>query len=141
MSVPAYPVPRDLLKGKAVVVTAAADANEAATLRTAGAEVLCVPGGEGTIDLKALLQQLAAREVNELLVEAGATLCGALLKAGLVDELVVYLAPHLLGDNGRGMFSLPGIETMTDRIAIDIQDIRALGKDWRITAGVKNASP
>lgn len=129
------------LPGTTLVVTGAADADGAAALRAAGAEVLCVPGAKDAIDLTALLQQLAAREVNELLVEAGATLCGALLKAGLVDELIVYLAPHLLGDNARGMFNLPGIETMSDRIAIDIQDIRALGKDWRITAGVKNASP
>ena len=115
--------------------------DKAAALRAAGAEVLFLPGGPGVVDLTALLQLLAAREVNELLVEAGVTLCGALLKAGLVDELVVYLAPHLLGDGARGMFDIPGIEAMTNRIAIDIQDIRAVGKDWRITASVKNASP
>jgi diaminohydroxyphosphoribosylaminopyrimidine deaminase/5-amino-6-(5-phosphoribosylamino)uracil reductase len=129
------------LPGGTLVVGSVDNTDQAAALRAAGAEVLYLPGGPGGVDLTALLRQLAAREVNELLVEAGATLCGALLKAGLVDELIVYLAPHLLGDAARGMFDIPGIEVMTDRIAIDIQDIRAVGKDWRITASVKNASP
>ncbi len=129
------------LPGATLVVSSVDDTDKAAALRATGAEVLCLPGGADVVDLTALMQQLGAREVNELLVEAGATLCGALLKAGLVDELIVYLAPHLLGGSARGMFELPGIDSMTDRVAIDIQDIRAVGKDWRITASVKNLSP
>ena len=129
------------LPGATLVVAVTADKGEAAALRAAGAEVLFLPGEADAVDLAALFQHLAERAVNELLVEAGATLCGALLKAGLVDELIVYLAPHLLGDNARGMFNVPGIDTMKDRCAIEIQDIRALGKDWRITASVKNAQP
>jgi diaminohydroxyphosphoribosylaminopyrimidine deaminase/5-amino-6-(5-phosphoribosylamino)uracil reductase len=61
-----------------------------------------------------------------------------LLDAGLVDELVVYLAPHLLGSSARGMFNIPGLENMANRIALDIQDVRAVGNDWRITARVNN---
>ena len=69
-------------------------------------------------------------------VEAGPTLNGALLQAGLVDELVIYVAPHLMGDAARGLVSLPGIGQMDQRIGLDIKDIRAVGDDWRITASV-----
>ena len=62
-----------------------------------------------------------------------------MLKAGLVDELVVYLAPHLLGDRARGMFNFPELTDMTGRVAIDIEDIRAVGKDWRMVAKVNNS--
>ena len=122
------------LPGATLVVTSAEQANNAAALRAAGAEVFCLPVVPDRMNLKLLLEHLAAREVNEVLVEAGATLCGELLRAGLVDELVLYLAPHLLGSGARGLFNIPGLEDMADRIALDIQDVRAIGKDWRITA-------
>jgi diaminohydroxyphosphoribosylaminopyrimidine deaminase / 5-amino-6-(5-phosphoribosylamino)uracil reductase len=125
------------LPGKTLVVTAEDDDDYAEPLLVAGAEVLVLPAGPDRVDFATLMQDLAQREVNELLVEAGATVCGALLKAGLVDELVVYMAPHLLGSSARGMFSIPGLEVMTDRIALEIRDVRAVGEDWRITAQVK----
>ena len=124
------------LPGATLVVTGAQQVNNAAALRAAGAEVIGLPAVSGRMDLRLLLAQLAAREINEVLVEAGATLCGELLRAGLVDELVLYLAPHLLGNSARGLFSIPELESMTGRIALDIQDIRAVGRDWRITARV-----
>lgn len=124
------------LPGKTLVVTAADDADQAEALARAGAEVLVLRAGRGHVDLPELLRNLAAREVNELLVEAGATVCGNLLQVGLVDELVIYLAPHLLGNAARGMFTIPGLESMRDRVALDIQDVRAIGRDWRITARV-----
>jgi diaminohydroxyphosphoribosylaminopyrimidine deaminase/5-amino-6-(5-phosphoribosylamino)uracil reductase len=122
------------LPGSTLVVTGEENASTAAALRAAGAEVIFLPLSSERMDLKLLLEQLAAREVNEVLVEAGATLCGELLRAGLVDELVLYLAPHLLGSDARGLFNIPGLGSMDDRIALDIQDVRAIGKDWRITA-------
>lgn len=122
------------LPGATLVVTSAEQANNAAALRAAGAEVFCLPVVPERMNLKLLLEHLAAREVNEVLVEAGATLCGELLRAGLVDELVLYLAPHLLGSGARGLFNIPSLEDMADRVALDIQDVRAVGKDWRITA-------
>ena len=125
------------LPGKTLVVTAEDDSDYAEMLLAAGAEVVVLRAGAGRVDLAGLMQDLAEREVNELLVEAGATVCGALLYAGLVDELVVYLAPHVLGSSARGMFNLPGFETMQNRIALDIQDVRAVGRDWRITARVR----
>ena len=128
------------LPGKTLVVTAGGDSAAVQALRVAGAEVVTLPDGQASVDLDALLRELARREVNELLVEAGATLCGALLKRGLVDELIVYLAPHLLGDSARAMFNFAALTDMAGRIALEVLDMRAIGKDWRITAAVKNSS-
>lgn len=89
---------------------------------------------EGRVDLVSLLGYLARREINEILVEAGPTLVGAFLEAGLVDELVFYLAPHLMGDAARGLFRLPGLEQMRDRVELAIRDLRMVGADLRITA-------
>jgi len=124
------------LSGKTLVATAAADTGQAAALTRIGAEVIVLRAGDDRVDLPELMRNLAEREVNELLVEAGANLCGSLLQAGLVDELVVYLAPHLLGSAARGLFNIPVLDSMQSRIALDIQDVRAVGKDWRITARV-----
>ena len=123
------------LPGKILIACAANDAARADALRAAGGEIVVLPATETGIDLATLLRLLAEREVNEVLVEAGATLSGALIEAGLVDELVLYYAPHLLGDAGRGMFTFP-IERMADRIDLEIQDVRAVGRDWRIVAKI-----
>lgn len=126
------------LEGETLIVTASEDAERASVFVKAGAEVLCLPNGAGQVDLPALMQHLAAREVNEVLVEAGTVLSGSLLSAGLIDELIVYLAPHLMGNNARGMFNLPAIEKMADRITLQIVDVTAVGEDWRIIATVKS---
>lgn len=123
------------LPGKTWVFAAAVEPQRRRALEQAGAEVLVsATDPAGRIDLARVLGLLADREVNEVLVEAGGKLCGSLLETGLVDELVLYLAPHLLGDGGRGLFHLPGIARLSDRIALDITDVRAFGRDWRITA-------
>lgn len=96
--------------------------------------VVTVGEKNGHIDLTAALKYLAENEINEVHVEAGAILSGALLQQQLVDEIVVYMAPHIMGDEARGLFSLPGLSKMKDRISLDIQDVRMLGKDFRITA-------
>jgi diaminohydroxyphosphoribosylaminopyrimidine deaminase / 5-amino-6-(5-phosphoribosylamino)uracil reductase len=124
------------LPGKTLIVHAGADGARAEGLEAAGAEVLALPGMDGKVDLKVLLHELGRREVNELLVEAGATLCGALLADGLVDELVCYFAPHLMGSAERAMFTLPPLATMADRTPITVTDVRTVGADWRITAKV-----
>ena len=69
-----------------------------------------------------------------MLLECGPTLAGAFMAAGLVDELVLYLAPHLMGDAARGLLSLPGLEKMQDRIELEWMDVRQVGTDLRITA-------
>ncbi len=128
------------LDGEVVIFHAPdADPQAAEALRAAGAELLACPrDASGGLDLTAVMTELARREVNEIHVEAGATLCGALLAGGHVDELVVYMAPHLMGDGGRGLFHLPGLSAMNQRIDLAIQDIRAVGQDWRITAAPAN---
>jgi diaminohydroxyphosphoribosylaminopyrimidine deaminase/5-amino-6-(5-phosphoribosylamino)uracil reductase len=75
--------------------------------------------------------------MNEVHLEAGATLSGALLQAGLIDELVIYMAPHLMGDAARGLFALPGLAGMAQRVQLSINDMRAVGDDWRISVTIK----
>jgi diaminohydroxyphosphoribosylaminopyrimidine deaminase/5-amino-6-(5-phosphoribosylamino)uracil reductase len=86
------------------------------------------------VDLESLFRFLARQEINEVLIEAGPTLAGAALQAGLVDELMIYLAPHLMGDDARGLFRLPGLERMLDRIPVTFEDVRMVGPDIRIRA-------
>jgi len=125
------------LPGRTLIATACDDEEQVELLNEAGADVVVVPAREDAIDLTELLHQLAALEINEILLETGATLSGAMLQAGLVDELIIYMAPHLMGNSARGLFHLPGLERMEQRIGLDIADIRAVGNDWRITATVK----
>jgi len=100
----------------------------------AGAEVISLPENGNKVSLSAVMQELSKREINEVLVEAGPGMAGALLAEGLVDELLVYMAPHLMGDQAHGLVTIPGLETMSDRIPLKINDIRAVGTDWRIAA-------
>ena len=79
-----------------------------------------------------ILQHLGQRDVNELLVEAGPTLSGSLLQLGLVDELLLYQAPTVLGDEARGMLRLPGLQDLERRLRFDIIDSRQFGEDLRI---------
>ncbi len=110
----------------------------AASANVAGYHGACIKtvatGQHDQLDLAAVMQFLAAQEVNLVHVEAGAKLCGALLQAKLVDEIVLYMAPVIMGDDARGLFHLPGLTQMKDRLALDVSDIRTIGKDLRITA-------
>lgn len=121
-------------EGSTLIFTASANELAAPTLRQAGAQIIQVPAAGTGLDLAAVLRELGQREINEILVEAGATLSGALWSAGLIDELIIYLAPVLMGDGARGLLHLPAIETMAQRHALHISDIRKIGADWRITA-------
>lgn len=99
-----------------------------------GCDVITVQEHAGQLDLHAVMSWLSHIQANEVHVEAGATLCGALLQRKLVDEIVVYIAPHIMGGHARAMFNLPGLEQMADRVRLDITDVRHVGKDLRITA-------
>jgi len=123
-----------VLDGETLVFTQSNDVRKIEKLETAGAEVRVIEGKNGQTDLSEVLKELARREVNEVHVEAGARLCGALLAEGLVDEIVLYMAGHIMGDAGKGLFHLPGIREMAGRRKVRIADIRAVGEDWRITA-------
>jgi len=125
------------LPGETLVLTGVDPKDAAGRFGNAAVTVTSLPVTGGRLDLTAVLRYLGTREINEVHVEAGATLSGALLQAGLVDELVVYMAPHLMGDAARGLCALPGLERMEDRVSLEIADIRAVGQDWRITARVR----
>ena len=123
------------LPGDALVVgSLAAPAARRALLQQARVAVELLPGDEDRVELEPLLELLAGRQINEVLIEAGPTLAGAALGAGLIDELVIYAAPHLMGDQARGLFRLPGLVAMSDRIDLTITDLRMVGRDVRITA-------
>ena len=122
------------LPGRTVLLYCAASEARRTALQDAGAEVVALPGAAEGVDLDAALRWLARQEVNELLVEAGATLAGALLRGGWLDELVLYVAPCVMGSAARGLFHLPGLERMVERVPLRIVDVRAVGADWRITA-------
>ncbi len=101
-------------------------------LEQAGATVVKLDGDRPQPE--AVLASLAEQEAcNEVLVEAGPELAGAFLQAGVVDEILLYQAPHLMGDAGRGMFHLPGLDRMKDRMDLIIRDIRRVGEDIRLT--------
>jgi len=125
------------LPGETLIITGVADAENEARLTRTGVRIAMLPLQHGQLELAAVLQHLGTLQINEVHLEAGATLCGAMLQAGLVDELVIYMAPHLMGDAARGLFALPGLEQMAQRVKLTITDIRAVGDDWRITANIE----
>jgi diaminohydroxyphosphoribosylaminopyrimidine deaminase/5-amino-6-(5-phosphoribosylamino)uracil reductase len=126
------------LPGETLIVTGVVDADNEARLTRTGIRIVTLPTQDGQLDLPAVLQYLGTLQINEVHLEAGATLCGALLQAGLLDELVIYMAPHLMGNTARGLFALPGLEQMSQRVKLSISDVRAVGDDWRITATVES---
>jgi len=123
--------------GAVLVVAAVRDEEKIAALEKLGAKVVVLPDESGRVDVQAALRHLAAIGCNEVLVEAGSTLNGALLKAGLVDELVLYFAPQLLGDMARGMAQLGELISLDQRVELQWQDVRQVGNDLRIIAKVK----
>jgi diaminohydroxyphosphoribosylaminopyrimidine deaminase/5-amino-6-(5-phosphoribosylamino)uracil reductase len=116
-----------------VLVCAHAGPARRDALLAAGAHILELPGPDGRVDLPALMGELGARGINELHVESGASLNGALLQAGLVDEWVAYQASLVLGHRARGLFDMPALEDMADRRGFRLLDARMLGPDLRLT--------
>ncbi len=123
-------------QGRVLHVTAEGVVSQPAA--AGGAEHWPLPQQKGGIDLHRLMSRLADRQVNECHVECGARLAGSFLQQGLVDELVVYLAPHIMGDAARGLFHLPGIERMAQRIALRLTDCRRVGEDLRLSYEVES---
>lgn len=115
--------------GEALIATAEPEA------RLPGVETLSIANSEGKVSLPALLDELGKRHCNDVLVEAGAKLAGAFVREGLVDELIVYLAPKLLGSRAMPMLEL-SFDKMAQAIDLQVTDVRALGSDWRVTARV-----
>ena len=118
--------------GSTLVATRSGDAQRAAALAAAGAQLVTLPAGAGGVDLGALLDELGRRQCNEVLVEAGPRLAGAFLAAGLADELIVYIAPHLLGHDARPVFELPPVLRMHARLDLEPLDVLSFGPDLRL---------
>jgi diaminohydroxyphosphoribosylaminopyrimidine deaminase/5-amino-6-(5-phosphoribosylamino)uracil reductase len=129
------PLTAHILQGeKTLIVTASRNARRHEELTAAGAEIMYLPGSDDRVDIAALLPILGQRGINELLVEAGATLNAAFMQSGFVDEYLVYLAPSFLGDPARGMAMLPAFENLGERIALRFHAFDMAGEDLRILA-------
>ena len=120
------------LPGKTLIYCS--DSSKQRALFDAGAEVITVKDKDGLVDARAVLKDLARREINDVLVEAGPVLAGNLLVNNLVDELVIYQAPHIMGSETKGMFETPTWTRLSDRKSLEITDTRRVGPDTRITA-------
>ena len=121
------------LAGRSLILTCSSDEVKRLALQAVGFEVYTVADKNGLLDLKAVLSFLAEQEINELLVEAGSLLNGALLAEDLVDEWVIYMAPCVLGDQGRGLFTMPSLQSMAEKKNLCLQDVRAVGPDLKLT--------
>lgn len=132
------PVSARILNGGSVLIAAAVDdaatAKKAAVLRSTGAEVVFLPNAAGKVELPDLLTELARRGINEVHAEAGFKLNGSLLREGLVDEFLIYLAPCLLGHEAAGMFNLPALSELSGKQALRLRDVRQVGADIRLIA-------
>ena len=129
------PVDAKILKqdGQAHILTCSDDEDSIELLSNAGAKVVQLPMVNNRVDLFAMMDYLNELEVNEVLLETGSTLSGAMLEAQLIDELVIYMAPIVMGNEARGMFRLPNLQTMADRIELSLVETRTIGHDLRLT--------
>lgn len=126
------PASARVLSGGNTLLCHVADHAPSADLAATGSEFALLPAGTGGVDLAALKGIFQQRQLNEILVESGPRLAGALLEAGLLDEIVVYMAPVLMGSSARPLFELP-LQQMADKRSLQIVDVRPVGEDWRFT--------
>lgn len=124
-----------LISASPVLIAYANDSNhKSVRLIAAGAELLHLPDSNNRVDLQALLSLLAQRGINEVLVEAGQCLSGAFLQANLIDELVLYYAPKLMGADAKAMFAVPELSNMQQVTDLQVVDVRQIGADIRLRA-------
>lgn len=127
---------RILAGGNTLVATASENEARIDALKARGVEIFRLPveDAKGKVDLVNMMEMLGARGLNHVLVETGAKLNASLLMAGVVDEVVAYVAPSLFGDAARGLFALPELQSLDERVRLAISDIRHVGADLRLTA-------
>lgn len=118
--------------GRTCVLTACDDADRIQSLVDVGAEVFRLPQDRGHLDPHAVLDWCGEQAYNEVMIEAGARLNGALMQAGLVDEWYLYVAPRILGDSARGVFHLPQLQQLSQTFGLKIEDSRRIGDDTRL---------
>lgn len=123
-----------LQDGQCLVAAATDDPEKREALAARGVEVLLLPDARGKVDLPALLRELGRRGLNEVHAEAGFGLNGSLLREGCVDELLLYVAPMLVGEAAQGLFRLPELASLDGAIRLDLRDVRKIGTDLRILA-------
>jgi diaminohydroxyphosphoribosylaminopyrimidine deaminase/5-amino-6-(5-phosphoribosylamino)uracil reductase len=116
-----------------IIVGDSASTDAVAALKELDVTVHTVGLKNDRVDLEAALTVLASEQINEVLIESGPTLAGAFVQQQLVDELVIYMAPSLLGDQARGLMSLPGLDVLADREKWEWRDVRQVGNDLRLT--------
>jgi diaminohydroxyphosphoribosylaminopyrimidine deaminase/5-amino-6-(5-phosphoribosylamino)uracil reductase len=115
------------------IVAAVRHSEKEAALAAAGHDVIVLPNASGKVDLPELMRELGRRQINELHVEAGGKLNGSLIREGCVDELLVYLAPALIGD-AQGMFALPALTDLANKKMLKFHEVKQIGEDLRILA-------
>lgn len=118
------------------IYTSSTNPSKTEALQALGATVIALPNAHGKVDLAAMLRDLGARGTNELHVEAGFKLNGSLLREGLVDELLLYLAPQLLGTGGMGLANFGPLDALAQGVPLQWQDVSRIGNDLRIVARV-----
>jgi diaminohydroxyphosphoribosylaminopyrimidine deaminase/5-amino-6-(5-phosphoribosylamino)uracil reductase len=128
------PAAKILAGGGMLIFCAHDEAVKSRALRARGAEIVVLPNASGKVELPALLQELGRRGINELHVEAGHKLNGSLIREGCVDELLLYLAPCLLGDAAQGMAALGEFTSLDVRQKLVINETRMIGGDLRLLA-------
>jgi diaminohydroxyphosphoribosylaminopyrimidine deaminase/5-amino-6-(5-phosphoribosylamino)uracil reductase len=121
-----------------LIACAIDDAARIERLRARGAEVVVLPDPEGKVDLHALFKELGRRGINEVHIEAGYKLNGSLLRSALVDELLVYFAPRILGDTAHGMFNLPELTELDAAPELYVHEVTTIGGDIRVIARMKH---
>jgi diaminohydroxyphosphoribosylaminopyrimidine deaminase/5-amino-6-(5-phosphoribosylamino)uracil reductase len=119
--------------GRCLILTCADQPEKAARLQDAGFEVYRCAEKNGRLNLQAVMTYLASQQINEVLVEAGSVLNGALLEEDLIDEAIIYMASSIMGDQGRGLFHLPQLTKMSDRKILILRDVRQIGRDLKLT--------
>lgn len=125
------------VSGEIWIVCAKSDPLKQRFLEQQGVTVLQFPGVDDKVDLSRVLQALHTAGVHEVIVEAGSTLNGAFLQQDLINEIWLYMAPVLMGDQARGLFHLP-IAHMRDKIELTLKDLRSVGSNWRWIFSLKN---
>jgi diaminohydroxyphosphoribosylaminopyrimidine deaminase/5-amino-6-(5-phosphoribosylamino)uracil reductase len=134
------PLSARLLKdGKTLVAGAVNEATRIEALKKTGADTVIIPNDRGKVELFKLMEELGRRELNEIHVEGGTKLNGSLLQAGVVDELLIYLAPSVIGDSGRGMFDLPELTELSQTKSVRIGQIERVGEDLRLLARITSS--
>jgi diaminohydroxyphosphoribosylaminopyrimidine deaminase/5-amino-6-(5-phosphoribosylamino)uracil reductase len=121
-------------EGPVLIIGAEGNTARRSSLESRGVTVEILPAVDGRPSLQRVLERLAALQMNEVWVEAGPTLAGAFVKAGLFDELIVYVAPALLGGDALPLLQLPAIQSLEQKLPLRFTDIRTIGNDLRLTA-------